>query len=129
MRNKIVIYFLILLSTFILSVQLVSAEDCSNTTSSNGTVKLCNPLGSGPDKTDIPKFLGTIINYAMGIVGSLALVMFIYGGLTWMLSGGNEELVKKGKNTAIWAAFGIALIFTSYALVKFVISTIGGTTG
>jgi len=51
--------------------------------------------------------------------------MFIYGGLTWMLSGGNEELVKKGKNTVMWAALGIALIFTSYALVRFVIETIG----
>lgn len=126
MRNKIVIYFLILISAFILSAQISYAEDCTGASPVGGPVKLCNPLGSGADKTDIPKFLGTVINYAMGIIGSLALVMFIYGGLTWMLSGGNQEQVTKGKNTVIWAALGIALIFTSYALVKFVITAIGG---
>ncbi|KKR91951.1 MAG: hypothetical protein UU43_C0001G0131 [Candidatus Falkowbacteria bacterium GW2011_GWA2_41_14] len=90
-----------------------------------GTVQLTNPLTGNQKSDDIPVLLGKIINYAMGIIGSLALVMFIYGGLTWMLSGGNEELVKKGKNTVMWAALGIALIFTSYALVRFVIETIG----
>ena len=99
----------------------VGAGDSSN------TVKLTNPLGNQSSKS-IPEFLGQIISYAMGIIGSLALVMFIYGGLTWMLSGGNQEQVTKGKNTVMWAALGIALIFTSYALVRFVITAISGAT-
>jgi|SRR3989338_6377719 len=90
-------------------------------------VRLPNPLGSGADKTDIPKFLGQIISYAMGIIGSLALVMFIYGGAVWMLSRGNQEQVSKGKNIIIWATLGLAIIFTAYALIRFVILAIGGT--
>jgi len=53
--------------------------------------------------------------------------MFIYGGITWMLSAGNQEQVTKGKNILIWAAAGIVIIFTSYALVKFVLTTVVGT--
>jgi hypothetical protein len=87
-----------------------------------GTVSLPNPIGT----TNVPELLGRIINYTMGLIGSLALVMFIYGGATWMLSGGNQEHVTKGKNIIIWATLGLVLIFTAYALVKFVITTIGG---
>lgn len=92
---------------------------------SDGTVSLPNPLGE--NKTDIPTLLGSIINSVLGIIGSLALVMFIYGGATWMLSGGNQEQVTKGKNILIWAAAGIVIIFTAYALVKFVLTTVTGT--
>jgi len=97
--------------------------DCSGQTSKDGTVELCNPLGDKTD-TSIPTLLGKIINSVLGIIGSLALVMFIYGGATWMLSGGNQEKVTKGKQILIWATFGLVIIFTAYALVRFVLTTI-----
>src|SRR3989338_5403556 len=81
-----------------------------------GTVSLDNPLGKGA--TDIPTLLGKIIQSVLGVVGSLALVMFIYGGTTWMLSGGNQERVTKGKQILIWATLGIIIIFSAYALVR-----------
>lgn len=127
MKKLLTIFFITMLSFVILnSFVLASTEDAPKTTTDNTSVKLTNPLGPGADKTDIPKLLGQIINYAMGIIGSLALVMFIYGGITWMLSGGNQEQVAKGKNVIIWATLGLAIIFTAYALVKFVIMAIGG---
>ena len=106
---------------------LCSSSGCtagcvSTSSDTSGTVSLANPLGEG--KTNIPMLLGTIINSVLGIVGSLALVMFIYGGITWMLSAGNQEQVTKGKNILIWAAAGIVIIFISYALVRFVLTTI-----
>lgn len=94
----------------------------------NAPVSLINPLGGTKDKpqgkTSIPELLGSIINSVMGIIGSLALVMFIYGGATWMLSAGNQEQVTKGKNALIWATVGLVIIFTAYALVKFVLTTV-----
>lgn len=99
----------------------------SDTPSPNAAASLDNPLGRGTDKTDIPTLLGNIINSVMGIIGSLALVMFIYGGASWMLSGGNQEQVTKGKNILIWATIGIVIIFTAYALVKFVLETVTKT--
>jgi len=96
--------------------------------SSANTVKLTNPLTGNQSSKSLPEFLGQIISYAMGIIGSIALVMFIYGGLTWMLSGGNSEQVGKGKQIIIWSALGVAIIFAAYALVRFVIVAISGAT-
>ena len=85
------------------------------------TVNLVNPLG----KIRTPQALiGRIINAVMGLIGSVALLMFIYGGFTWLVSGGNSEKVKQGKDILIWSAIGLVIIFSSYALVNFVISSI-----
>ncbi|MFH1254974.1 MAG: pilin [bacterium] len=144
--KKIFVFFLTLIVIFLLNTSLakadcecpngtvlksgaVSAEECKTlqencTISSSATVSLANPLGQG--KTDIPTLLGKIINSVLGIIGSLALIMFIYGGASWMLSGGNQEQVTKGKNIIIWATIGMVIIFTAYALVKFVLTTVTG---
>jgi len=101
-----------------------TTEGCQWMTGSSGggTVSLPNPLGTG--NPSIPTLLGSIINSVLGVIGSLALVMFIYGGAIWMLSGGNQERVTKGKQIIIWAALGIIIIFSAYALAKFLLTTV-----
>ena len=86
------------------------------------TGKLTNPLGT----TDLQTLIGKVIKAVLGIVGSIALLMFIYGGFMWMTSSGNEQKISKGKNVLTWATIGLAIIFLSYTLVNFVI---GGLTG
>jgi len=91
-------------------------------------VQLPNPLGTGAEKINIPTHLGNVVNAILGIVGSLALVMFIYGGIIWMTSSGNAEQVTKGKNIVIWATIGLVVIFSAYALVNFVLTKALGVT-
>jgi hypothetical protein len=85
-----------------------------------GPIKLTNPLN-----VDSPQqLIGKVINSILGVVGSIALLMFVFGGLTWMTSSGNAEKVKKGRDIIVWSAIGLAIIFLSYALIRFVLSTI-----
>ncbi len=72
------------------------------------------------------ELIGKIINAILGIVGSLALVMFVYGGFMWMLSAGNKERVQRGKDILIWATVGLVVIFSAYALVRFVFQAFQG---
>jgi len=118
MFKKIIVVFLVVL---FLVPSMAIAQEGSGKTGGGGTVKLDNPLG-----TDSPQeLIGKIINAVLGVVGSIALLMFIYGGLVWMTAAGNAERVQKGKDILIWAALGIVIIFASYALVKFVFVSIG----
>lgn len=86
---------------------------------------LPNPLG----ETSIPKLIGRGLQGLTGVVGSLALAMFLYGGFLWLTAGGNPDRIKKGKEIFIWSVLGLALIFGSYIAVNFVIVTITGGTG
>ena len=81
-----------------------------------------NPLGN----VTIPGLIGKIIKGVVGIVGSLALLLFIFGGFTWMTAGGNEEKVKKAQNILKSAVIGILIIFTSYALLNLLFSILQG---
>jgi hypothetical protein len=106
-----------------------TAADCpAAATTGAGSVNLINPIGGNKDNpggvTSVPVLIGNVLNVALGIVGSLALVMFIYGGFVWMLAAGNEQAVEKGKNILMWAAIGLVVIFASYSLVRFVINAI-----
>ncbi len=83
---------------------------------------------------DLPNFLGTdepadivgrVIKTIIGFCGILALIMFIYGGITWLISFGREQYIEKGKDTMIWSAIGLAVVFGSYILVNFVFSFFG----
>lgn len=86
-------------------------------------VELENPLGAG--RTDIRVILGDIIKYAMGILGSLTLLVFVFGGFLWLTSAGSDERVKKGSQTMLWAVIGIFIIFASYGILTMVLKAIG----
>ena len=119
--KKAILFLLILLffsSFFLTFVSVVNAEKADPTKS----VTLTNPLGTGVTPQI---FIGRIIKAILGIVGSLALVMFIYGGFNWMTAAGTAEKVEKGKQILVWATIGLIVIFTSYALVKFVFTSLG----
>ncbi|MBI5072056.1 hypothetical protein HZB93_04200 [Candidatus Falkowbacteria bacterium] len=88
-------------------------------------IKLENPLGGGTGVTSVPLLIGNIIKTILMIVGALALAMFVYGGFTWLTSGGSADKVKKGKDILIWATIGLIVIFTSYTLVDFLLTALG----
>jgi hypothetical protein len=78
-----------------------------------------NPSG-GP--ATLNQVIANAAKLTLGLVGVVALIMFIIGGITWMTSGGNAEQVKRGKGTLIWAALGLIICFLAYSIVTFVIT-------
>ncbi|MFA4999818.1 MAG: pilin [Patescibacteria group bacterium] len=125
MKKYLIIFvFLgILLASAVGAQSEKTASDANtNTNCGPGSLTLCNPLGATVDSPQV--LIGRVINSILGVVGSLALLMFVYGGLTWMLSSGNQEKVKKGKDIIIWSAIGLAVIFMAYAATSLLINTL-----
>lgn len=121
--------FKVLLFTLIVFININTISHAGygdgNVGCSGGTCKLENPL---PGVNSPEALIGKVIKAIMGIVGSIALVMFIYGGFVWMMAGGNSQAVDKGKSILMWAAVGLIVIFSSYALVQFVFKDFLGVT-
>lgn len=84
---------------------------------------LINPLGNG---VTLESFIGRLIKGILGLSGSVALAMFVWGGLQYMLAGGNDTKVKKAKETLTNAGLGLAIIFFAYTLVSAVIKLLAG---
>lgn len=70
----------------------------------------------------VPKAFGRIISGILGIVGSVALLMFVYGGIRWMTAAGNPEAIKQAKQTIVYAVLGLVAIFGAYLIIGFLIS-------
>jgi hypothetical protein len=83
-------------------------------------VDLINPLGEGV--TDPRLIIANIIQAVLSIVGSLALLMFVYGGVLWITSFGEEKRISKGKTIIVWAVLGLALIASAYVIVNAVMN-------
>ncbi len=66
-----------------------------------------------------------IANYLFSIVGALALLFFIYGGFTLILSRGATDQVKKGKDIMVAAIVGLVIVFGAYVLVRFLSTAVG----
>lgn len=71
------------------------------------------------------------------IVGAVAVIMIVIGGLRYVISGGDASQVQAAKNTILYALVGIIVAILAYAAVNFVIgsfasgstSSSSGTTG
>jgi hypothetical protein len=123
MFKKIFVLFLFLFLSFFSFLNISLAQTSgTNTPPPAPPVRLANPLGAGATAQGV---IGSVIDKVLGVVGALALIMFIYGGITWMTAMGNDQQITKGKNILMWSALGLIVIFSSYALVKFVLQAIG----
>ncbi|MBI4090880.1 MAG: hypothetical protein HY422_02550 [Candidatus Komeilibacteria bacterium] len=85
-------------------------------------VDVVNPI----EATSVPGLVNNAVKTILGIVGALALFMFVYGGMLWMTSGGNSGRIEKGKDTLIWATIGLFIIFASYAILNFILTALAG---
>lgn len=75
----------------------------------------------GTSEAIIPK----AINLMLFIVGVLAIFMIIYGGIRYVLSGGNNNRVNDAKNTVLYAILGLIISILGYAIVQWVTSVVG----
>lgn len=79
-----------------------------------------------PTQAPIESFVGTMIDYALAIMGSLAIILIIAGGFVFMTSRGDSSQIDKGKEIMKYAIMGLIVAFLSYIIVLFVQSLFTG---
>ena len=105
------------------SLVLAQGKAAADPASPTGDVKcppnvtcLTNPLNN--NTVDINQIMGNILKGVLGIMGSLTLLMLVYGAFLWLTSAGNAEKVKMGTDTMLWAVIGTVLVLSSYLLLS-----------
>lgn len=68
-----------------------------------------------------------VSQWILGIVGSLSLIMFIYGGLSFLVSAGSSDKITKAKDIIVAAIIGLIIVFSSWLIIKFVMQSMGIT--
>lgn len=65
-----------------------------------------------------------VTNTILYIVGIIAVIMLIIGGIKYVISGGDSKKITDAKNTVLYAIIGLIISFLAFAIVNFVISAL-----
>jgi|GEM_PF-1208654 len=104
------------LSLFLLRAATVSAAGILPPCVTYGDCTICDMLNTAIQ-------IGVFV---IGIVGSLVLLMFVFGGFMMLTSGGASDKIKKGKDILINAVIGLAIVFLAYTVVLAVVNAVSG---
>ena len=63
-----------------------------------------------------------VINIFSVIVGIIAVIMIIWGGLKYITSGGDSGNVTGAKNTILYAIIGLIIVALAQFIVRFILS-------
>ena len=89
--------------------------------------ELTDPDASPVNAEDqINEFITAIINIFSLIVGVIAVIMIIIGGLKYITSGGDSGNVTGAKNTILYAVIGLVIVALAQVIVRFVLERITG---
>lgn len=72
----------------------------------------------------LPEFVGTIIKWVMGLIGIVLVALFVYGGVVYATSAGNEERIEMGKKIMLYAIIGVAIIAFAFLLTDYIIAAL-----
>ena len=59
-----------------------------------------------------------IVNYFLGFLGLIAVIMVIYGGVTYVTAAGAEDKIGNAKKIITYALVGLIIVLISFAAVN-----------
>ena len=81
----------------------------------------CAQAASQPDSLfGVGGIFSTISNILIFLVGAIAVIMLIWGGLQYVISAGDSKRVESAKSTILYAIIGIVIAILAFAIVNFV---------
>jgi len=119
------IFLIISLGLFLVNISSIHSAglvpEASGNSCDAGTATYCGNY----EVNDFVALAIKISQWVLGVVGTLSLIMFIYGGVMFLISAGSAEMVSKAKKIIIAAVIGLIIVFSSYLIIKFVLDTMG----
>lgn len=68
--------------------------------------------------------LNQIINVIIGVIGFIAVVVIILGGVQYTTSAGDSGKVKTAKNTIMYGIIGLIIALLAFSIVNFVLTNL-----
>lgn len=63
----------------------------------------------------------TVVNILLYILGAIAVVMIVIGGVRYTTSNGDSSAIKGAKDTILYSVVGLIIAIMAYAIVNFVV--------
>ena len=70
---------------------------------------------------DATSIIEIVVNTMIFLLGAIAVVMIVIGGIRYATSGGDASGIKGAKDTILYAIVGLVVAILAYAIVNFVL--------
>jgi hypothetical protein len=77
-----------------------------------------NVPGNVSASLSLSAILTNVLNFLLGIVGIIAMIMLVIGSLMYLSAAGDEERIDTGKSIVKYSIIGIIIAFSALILVK-----------
>ncbi len=77
----------------------------------------------GGDSPALGDQVKNVINMMLFILGAIAVVMIVIGGIRYTTSNGEASSVKSAKDTILYAVIGLVVAIMAFAIVNFVLTS------
>lgn len=71
--------------------------------------------------TDLNVNIRSIVNMMLYVLGAIAVIMIIVGGIRYTTSAGDSGRIKASKDTIMYAVVGLVVALLAFAIVNFVL--------
>lgn len=119
--NKIkitVLAFMAVIGVATATPVLVSAQSATATQINSGV----NAVG-GSDSVSLGTRIQQVVNILLYVLGAIAVLMIVIGGVRYTTSNGDSSAVKGAKDTILYAVVGLVVAVMAYAIVNFVVKS------
>lgn len=76
------------------------------------------------DSTDLGGIIENIVSVLLWIIGAVAVISIIIGGIMFATASGDSSRIQIAKNTVLYAAVGLGVAIVGQAIVLFVVNWI-----
>lgn len=91
---------------------------------------LASPVyAQSADVTKIQTFIKSVIQILVTIAGLVSAGFFVWGGLGYITSSGNPEMLDRSKKTILYSAIGLAIVMGAFVLTNIVSDLATGAFG
>lgn len=111
--------------TLVAAPAALAVDDCNGPADCIG--QGTKDIGGDQNQPKLEDGIKSIVNLMLFILGAIAVIMIIIGGIRYATSNGDPGSIKGAKDTILYAVIGLIVAILAYAIVNFVVDAFSGS--
>ncbi len=129
MRRILFSSFFVLSALFLVSFQVSSVAGATSCPGGSVKAGVCFPKGTGLSGVSVEIIALDLMDWLLAIFGFIAIIAFIISGIQYLVSAGDEEILKTAKRNMTWSIVGVIVALSGWVIIMAIDQALSGSGG
>ena len=112
-----ILSLVVLVSAVLASHGALAAVTCDANSTAMGGVCVPSGTSTGLPETSAGQVITNVMNWLLGMLGFIAIIMFVVAGFQYLTAGGDKKGTEAAKGNIKYAIIGVAVALLGYVVV------------